>query len=228
MPTEDSWEPARQACLKQVFGGPLDPDETEQVGRFLATEEGREYLRQSEDMRIQLKEVVEVRPKPAAAAEMTRRFEAMIRDRAREALRAGRAALLAFGTLAALGLFLGLRGGSFTWRGWFMMASGALMLWVMRAMLQKNRDLLTDPNLSLSMRRDQALAGTLRTRVNGWIFLGVAFSGMALAWYLDTGREGLMEVLAYLAFGCAVSPLMIWVFRRKDRALWDWWEGKTA
>jgi hypothetical protein len=228
MQVEDSLESARQACLKQVFGGPLSPEEGEQVLRFLATEEGRDYLRQSEEMKRQLKEVAEIRPKPVDAAEMTRRFEGMIRERVRTALRMTRVGALGLGVMFAMGLAMALQGGRWTYRGWFMSASAAFFVYVLFALRKKNRALMEDPDLIHSLRLDQELARKFRTRVNGWVFLGLVFSGMALSWYLDVGSKGLLWVLGSLPFGVAITDLQLRWHRRKDRELWDWWEGKSG
>ncbi len=228
MPVSDTWETARQACLKQVFGGPLSPEEGEEVRRFLATEEGQSHLRRNEEMRLQLKEIVDIRPRPVEAAEMTRRFEAMIREKARTALRMTWTGAVGCGLVSALGLAAALQGGAWTYRGAFLCASGAFMGYVLFLLRKKNRELLEDPDMILGMRRDQALARRLRTQVNGWVFSGLWISGMALCWYLDRGRDGLAEVLVIVALDFLVTPLSIGWARRKDRELWDWWEGKTG
>jgi hypothetical protein len=217
-------EAARQSALKQIFGGTLTVDEEILLRRFEATAEGREYRRAAEEMRLRLREVVEVTPKPVEAAEMTRRFEEMIRRNARQAL--------GLMWVCALIMALWIAGSVWTiatWptlhhRGWFGLVSGLFFTMAGFALWKKNRALAEDPDLLLTMRRDQELARQVRTQVNGWIFGIVLVNGMSLAWWLDSGTDGLAEVAITMGVGMLMTPVWMWLLRRRERALWEWWE----
>jgi len=228
MPIEDSLESARQACLKQVFGAPLTADEEQLVRRFVATDEGRDYRKTAQEMRLRLKEVVEVRPRPVEAAEMSRRFEEMIRQKARLALRSMWKFMVVLLVWFAASLALIRMGPGFACKGWFSLVAVLLLAWAGVALWKKNREMARDPNLILGMRRDQELLRQFRTQLNGWILGTLFFGGMAVAWYLDSGTDGLRELLVpmLLAFLTLVlTPIWMKVLRRKERDLWDWWEG---
>ena len=78
-------EDAKKACLKRSFGGALDDREQELLSTFLATEEGQQYMTESNEMKSLLAGVATV--EPIDSTQMVADFEAMMRGRLQTARR---------------------------------------------------------------------------------------------------------------------------------------------
>ncbi len=222
-------EDAKKACLKQNFGGVLDAHEQALLNRYLETEDGKQYMNDSNDMKNLLSDVAVVTAtQPIDSAQMVRDFEAMMRDRLRTTRRN-----LPWGFALTSGVwglvgYLCLDTGKqrLEVMGWSLIGLSLVFAVFVVAVWRKQTSLLEDDDLIVRLDEDKQLRKTTAVRVRG-IVLSVLL--LAVLGYGVAEAAGLTGILCWVA----VSTLLLYLGyhaytaqKRKDQDLWDWWEGR--
>lgn len=102
-----------------------------------------------------------------------------------------------------------------------------MALWLARM----SQERLKDPNLIHTMRRVQEWAKSFPTRAIGWMLLLLFLFGFLVCTYVDVGwnesKPFLWTFIPTIGVSWLAERWILWWTRRRDRELWDWWEGKA-
>ena len=221
----------RALCLKHVYGASLTEAERTLVDEYAQTSEGKDYLRESREMKGVLNTVADIQIKPVDHQAMIQRFEHSVRQSFKETVFRRRGE--AYGLPILLGLCAGL---SILVCGWHVINTvslGLCALWSIAAWAQRR---YFSRILSKSDLYEYAKASRSRSEklLRSPIVLAIlaVISGLAIAavsygahWsYLEFGLIVTAIPIALVASAVATVVYHHRKLRRSDPQLWDWWE----
>ncbi len=225
----DKIEAAKRACLKRSFGGALSVEEQMLMDTYLATDAGRQYLADSEEMKQLLHGVAEVRvQEPVDSSAMVAAFETMSReDLHRSQRRMPLSVTLTTGVcLLTGGLFLYSEKPELEFFAWTMIVCSALFALFFASLSRLHRRMLASEDLLAELDADRELGESPKVvtiaAVIALAFLGVVGYGIEKA----GGMTGVSFFIATTVLGTWIVIVSQRRERQRNRELWDWWEGR--
>ena len=224
-------ENAKRACLKQSFGGALDPHELELLNSYLESAEGKQYMDNSNEMKHLLGDVAEVSITASVdSAAMVTAFESMARDNLRELRRRMPLFLVLTSGLWLLtgGIFLNSGKPEAEFFGWTMLVGAALFAVFFIALWRQQGARIEDKDLLQRMDEDREL-GNSKSVIISYVILAIAFFailGVGVA--KMGGSRGVVIWAAVTALCIYAGSIVRQRKRRQHQQLWDWWDGREA
>ena len=224
-------EAAERACLKQAFGGTLHPDETKLLDAFLTSEEGRSYLAQSERMKHTLGEVADVRvTEPVDGGAMATAFETMARDELHASRR--QMPLVLIGSTAmwwGVGAACLLSGKpDLEFFAWSTLVLGVLNAVFFILLHRMHAAMLTDQDLLKALEDDRALGSSPKVVAIAALIALTILSVLGYGIGRAGGALGVTIFLTTTTLAVCVAILLQQRERRRNQALWDWWDGEDS
>ncbi|QDV62592.1 hypothetical protein [Crateriforma conspicua] len=224
----------RTLCLKRVYGVALTEGERDLVAVYVQTADGRDYLRECQEMKDLLKDVADVNIKPADHEAMVENFERTIRQKFNETVfqpwwRANSAPII-LGIMA--GLFIVLDDG---WSVINTVLLGICAFWLITDCFQRYyyAKVLSRPDLyeyaKASRRRSDRILQSLPRRTLLTMFSGLAIAAVSYGAYWGYRQFGFIApaiVIFVLIDAIAVVAIVVFQYRklkRSDPEVWDWW-----
>lgn len=230
MMDHDSIDRAKQACLKQSFGAQLTAEEQDLLDRFLASNDGQQYRKESGEMTRLLSEVARVDVHaPLDSAAMIISFEQMTRDELRASRRRLPLALLLTSGVGLLTGGLCLQSGKeeLIFFGWTMLGFAPLCAILFVAIWRKQGAWLEDPELLLRMEEEreagESKVAIIVASVIGVFLLTILGVGVANA----GGLQALAIAVVTSAVAARIGAAYYKRMRARNQELWDWWEGRV-
>lgn len=220
-------------CLKRVYGAVLNETENGLVDDYAQMSEGRDYLRECEEVKDLLKNVANVQIKPVDHEAMVERFESTVRQKFNETVfqpwwRANSAPII-------LGLMAGLFIFSDGWSVINIVLLGICALWLITDYFQRRHmaKVLSRPDLyeyaKESRRRSDRILQSLPGGMLLTVFSVLAIAAAAYGAYWGYQEYGLIApaiLIFVLVDAIAIVTIVVYQNRkmkRSDREVWDWW-----
>lgn len=221
-------------CLKQVYGAALTDAERARVDDYAQTADGKDYLRECREVKSLLKNVADVKIKPADHEAMVENFERTIRQKFKETVfqpwwRANSAPII-LGLMA--GLFIVLDDG---WSAINTLLLGICVLWLITDCFQRYyyAKILSRSDLyeyaKASRKRSDRILHSLPGRALLTAFSGLAIAAVSYGAYWGYRQFGFIApaiVIFVLIDTVAVVAIVVYQYRKlkqSDAEVWDWW-----
>jgi hypothetical protein len=221
-------------CLKRVYGVALTEAEQALVADYAQTADGRDYLRECQEVKDLLKNVADVKIKPVDHEAMVENFERTIRQKFKETVfqpwwQTNSPAIL-LGAMA--GLFIILDDG---WSIINIVLLGVSVLWLIIDCFQRYylAKTLNRPDLyeyaKASRRRSDRILQSLPGLPLVAVFSGLAIAAVSYGTYWGYRQFGFIApaiVIFVLLDTVAVVAIVVYQYRKlkhSDPEVWDWW-----
>jgi hypothetical protein len=221
----------RTLCLKRVYGVALTEAERALVADYAQTADGRDYLRECQEVKDLLKNVADVKIKPVDHEVMVENFERTIRQKFKETVfrpwwQANSAPII-LGLMA--GLFIVLDDG---WRVINTVLLGICVLWLITDCFQRYyyAKIMSRPDLyeyaKASRRRSDRILHSLPGRALLTVFSGLAIAAVSYGAYWGYREFGFIVPAIVIFVVVETVAIVVYQYRklkRSDPEVWDWW-----